>query len=309
MRKLLIRAIIGAAIIAAAGCGGKSAAKEAVAAAAADTAAMTELPLPVVPDSLQTVEARAAYVVSRFWDGMDFGGPQAVDTAFVEQNFANFISVLPLAPTECAQAAIDALMRRAAARPAALELLMTTADDYLDDPNSPMRNEEVYILFLKSWVGADYLSDEQRIRPAARLDDAMMNRPGTAAADFDMELRGGGGRTSLSRLVAAARNTLLIFYDPDCHNCHIIMTELAGIPLPEGWQIAAVDSETDRSRWEATAGALPEQWIVAFPAGATAVSDVYALPATPVFYVIDSRGTVVLKDPSPATVKALLQQN
>jgi len=300
---LISTIVLIACLLTAAGCG-----KKPVAADASDSAdpVMTELPLPAVPGSLQSVEARAAYVVAHFWDAMDFGSPQACDTAFVEQSFANYISLLPLAPPDSAQAAVDALMRRAAAYPAALELLMTTADDYLYHPNSPMRNEEVYILFLKALTCGDYLSAEQRIIPEARLADAMKNRPGSVAADFRADLRG-GGRSTLGRIAANAEMTLLIFYDPDCHNCHVILNELAEIPLPQGWQIAAVDSEPDRSRWEATCGDLPAHWTVMFPASAD-LSELYTLPASPTFYVLDRGARVVLKDPSPETVGAMLQQ-
>lgn len=303
MNNPLISTVVLIACLAAVGCGNKTAAD---AAASAADSALTELPLPVVPDSLQSVEARAAYVVAHFWDALDFGSPQARDTVFVEQGFANYISLLPLAPADSAQAAVDALMRRAAAYPPALELLMSTADDYLYHPNSPMRNEEVYILFLRALTRGDYLTPEQRILPEARLADAMKNRPGHTAADFGVDLRG-GGRSSLRRIAAAAETTLLIFYDPDCHNCHVILSELAETPLPRGWQIVAVDSEPDRNRWEATCGDLPGQWTVAFPAAAD-LSELYVLPASPTFYVIDRDATVVMKDPSPQTVKAMLQQ-
>lgn len=307
MRNILISAIALIACIATAGCRGKNTADRTSSSEISAEPVMTELPLPIVPDSLQTVEARAAYVVTHFWDCMDFSSPQAVDTAFVEQNFANYIAILPLAPADSSQAAVNTLMQRASAYPEALHLLIATADDYLDHPNSPMRNEEIYILFLKSLTDGDYLSEEQRIRPAARLEDAMKNRPGHKAADFSTDLRG-GGRSTLHRIAAKAETTLLIFYDPDCHNCHLILNELAGIPLPQGWQIVAVDSETDRSRWEATCHDLPAQWIVAYPTAATDLSELYPLPASPTFFVIDRSGTVVVKDPSPETVKAMLLQ-
>ncbi len=308
MRNILLQATIALAIcVSATGCGGKSTADRPTTAGSPTETQASELPLPAVPDSLQTVEARAAYVARHFWDGMDFGNAQATDTAFVEQNFANYTTILPIAPADSAQAAVDELLRRASANPEALSLLVATADDYLDHPNSPMRNEKTYILFLKTITGGGYLSEEKCMRYKARLEDAMKNRPGHMAADFSMDLRG-GGRSSLHKIASKAKTTLLIFYDPNCPECHQIMNELAGIELPQGWQIAAVDSETDRERWEATCGKLPAQWTVAYPTVATELSELYPLTASPTLYLIESNGTVVLKDPSPETVKAMLQQ-
>lgn len=308
MRNILLQVIIAlATCVAATGCGKKSSADRTTATGNTTETPATELPLPAVPDSLQTVEARAAYVARHFWDEMDFGSAQATDTAFVEQNFANYTTILPIAPPDSAQAAVDELLHRAAANPGALSLLVTTADDYLDHPNSPMRNEETYILFLKTITGGGYLSEEKRMRYVARLEDAMKNRPGYVAADFGVDLRG-GGRSSLHKIAAKAETTLLIFYDPDCPECHQIMNELAGIQLPHGWQIAAVDSETDRGRWEATCGKLPALWTVAYPADATKLSELYPLTASPTLYLIDHDGTVMLKDASPETIAAVMQQ-
>ena len=59
-----------------------------------------ELPLPAIPDSLTVPERRAAYVAMHFWDAMDWKDhARSLDTAFVEQNFANYLTVLPLADT------------------------------------------------------------------------------------------------------------------------------------------------------------------------------------------------------------------
>lgn len=62
---------------------------------------ITELPLPSVPSGITTTEDRAAFVARHFWDALDFrSDPLAVDTAFMEQNFANFISVLAVTPQD-----------------------------------------------------------------------------------------------------------------------------------------------------------------------------------------------------------------
>lgn len=54
----------------------------------------------------------------------------------------------------------------------------------MDDPNSPMRNEEHYILFLEALLSLPGLPEAERIRPAYRLETTRKNRPGTIAADF-----------------------------------------------------------------------------------------------------------------------------
>ena len=128
----------------------------------------SELPMPDVPDSLQSVEERAAYVVAHYWDAMDFTDRAlSLDTAFIEQNFANFAAILPMSPPDEADRAVAALVSRAGADPKAFSLIASTAEKYLDDPNSPMRDEETYIHFLRHISEAPFLSDVERIRPVS----------------------------------------------------------------------------------------------------------------------------------------------
>ena len=58
-----------------------------------------QLPLPAVPEELRSPEERAAFVSSHFWDALDFSrDSRSLDTAFIEQNFANYLAVLSGTP-------------------------------------------------------------------------------------------------------------------------------------------------------------------------------------------------------------------
>ena len=74
-----------------------------------------ELRLPVVPDTLRAPRERAAYVVEHFWDNMCFADTALCrNKAWMEQNFVNFLSVMPHAPAEAVDTAFAGLLRRAA---------------------------------------------------------------------------------------------------------------------------------------------------------------------------------------------------
>ena len=288
-------------------------------------AAAGMLPMPAIPDSLRTVEDRAAYFVTHYWDAMDFEDTSlSLDTAFVEQNFSNFIALLPVAPTAVADSAVGSLLARSAAEPRAFELLVATADNYLDHPNSPMRNEETYILFLRhllapSVVSPALLTESSRLRLEHRLEEALKNRPGTRAADFRFvtrQLTGGDGgvdgenpavavgpETTLLKSLAAARQTLVVFYDPDCEHCKEIMRQLATADLPTDVNVLAIAVETDRESWEMTAGSLPLSWTVGFATTPIVDQELYSFPAAPTLYLLDGDGTVIMKD---APVEAVI---
>ncbi len=257
-----------------------------------------ELPLPEVPDSLRDVESRAGYIALHYWDAMDFGNvARSTDTAVVEQNFANFAAIAEMAGAAAQREAVENLMDRAATNSAALSLMRSTAERYLDDPNSPMRNEELYVVFLQKMTQMAAIGDAERLRAEYRLQEAMKNRRGSVATDFGLTLRD-GRRTRLQKVVNTGdgRMTLVVFYDPDCVHCKEVMAELSERVDARRMRVLAIDAEESRERWDATKWELPAEWEAGYADGRIDEEGLYSLPASPTLYVIDDCGRVVLKD-------------
>lgn len=280
-------------------CGHTSGAKSC--AHAVETAdAGKELPLPEVPSTLVSPEERAAYVMRHFWDAMDFNDTKLCrDTAFMEQNFVNFISVFPHADKPAGGPAFSVLVTKAAPNPDALRLISGMAELYLAYPNSPMRDEEYYIMFLEQLLGVSSLPESDRLRPAYQLEMAYKNRPGTTAGDF--RFIGRDGRQS-SLHDTRGESLLLIFYDPDCGHCPEILRQVYDSPVigqnvAEGrLTVLAIYAEGNRKLWDETKDAMPRQWKVGFETGGILEKGLYSLPAMPVIYLLDRDKTVLLKD-------------
>ena len=275
-----------------------------------DSVRLKELPLPEVPQTMTHPEERAAYIIAHFWDGMDFGDTlRCRDRAFMEQNFVNYLSLFPHARRETLPPHIARLLERAAADRNCLDIINDLAEYYLDDPNSPMRDEEYYILFLEGLLRLPGLSETERIRPAYRLEMARKNRPGTKAADFTYTDREGSRRTLHS---TRAKRLLLLFYDPACYHCSQILDELSTSPIigslieNRELSVLAVYPEDDRSLWDDTKADLPQEWTVAIDESRIVERELYAFPAMPVIYLLDGKKTVLLKDPSPMQLEAFL---
>ena len=102
-----------------------------------------ELPLPQLPTGMTSPQERATFIAMHFWDAMDFNDEsKACSQGFIEQNFVNFASVLPvIGDTLLIREAVDTLMRRASANRCAYDLLLKTAETYLNEADSPMRDE------------------------------------------------------------------------------------------------------------------------------------------------------------------------
>lgn len=263
------------------------------------TAAVRELPVPVVPDSLVTPGERAAYAAVHFWDAMDFGNPaMAGDSALVEQSFSNFIALLPYADAHARQRAVTKLLDHAAAgAPGAYSMVMSVADHYLWDAESPFYSEDLYLPFV------DYAlaRDGNDVVSADRRAVIMKNRPGSKAPDFAVRTR--DGRTVSLRDYGAGVTTLLMFYEPDCDRCHAAIESMTADPALNDavaagrLRLLAVYVGDDTGAWAEHAAILPGAWQVAIDSrGRIDSDDLYTIRATPSFYLIDASGTIVLKD-------------
>lgn len=279
----------------------------------AETIRPAELPLPAIPDSIAAPERRADYLMAHFWDAMDFSDERArTDTLFLEQNFVNFIQLYGYGSPRGAREATRILLERARADETAFRLLCDIAERYLNDPNSPMRDEERYILFLEELLRTPGLPEYDRLRPSWQLETAKKNRPGMTAADFAYVTRSG----IRQRLHGTpGERLLLLFYDPDCEHCREILEQLHESrllrQLLEAGKLAvlAVYTGGDRKLWDATKEAMPQKWSVGFDLDGIPDRELYSLPAMPILYLLDRDKTVLLKDPSPLLLESYLFRN
>lgn len=234
-------------------------------------------------------------IAVHFWDNPSlFQIP--VDSVVVEQHFADFLGLLRNLSADTRSKAVDALVKNMR-QP---DLIVHYTDHYLYDPNSPMRDEELYILFARRMLGSGMLDDAGRMRMEAYLEEAVKNRPGSRAADFAYITR--GGEKATLHTTAPGRTLLLIFYDPDCTHCAETIGRLgsdAGIirQIDEGsLAVLAVYPDANTDLWQSTAGTLPERWIVGRAESPDDISDLYSIPATPVIYLLDPNRRVIAKD-------------
>lgn len=251
------------------------------------------LSLPLVPDSVPK-EEKVAYIIRHYWDTYEGQKTeQSLDQPFMEQSFSNFIAILPYGTEQDAAMAIKTLISKSAADVQAARLLAGIADDYLNHPNSPMRSEDLYVLFLREFVENKALPEDVRLRGAMMLEEVMKNRPGMKAADFRILLA--DGSCSTLHLAAAADTTAVIFYDPDCEQCNKLKERLRREPYLIRYRILAVDVMGDSKRWQQTYATLPDGWIPTF--ALEAIDDsLYHFPALPSLYLLAPDATVLVKD-------------
>lgn len=265
-----------------------------------------ELPLPEVPSSLTVPAQRADYILAHFWDAMDWTDTALRrDSIFMEINLVNFFSVAPHASAEGATRAFDQLVGRAAADPVTLRIISRLSHRYLGEPESPVHDDGAYEQMCRALITALPAESPEAVYTAFQLDNLEKNPIGAVATDFTFIDRSGARRRLLESLDPDAR-TLLVFFDPDCHDCHALASALRADATVAA-QIAAgtlqvvyispYDSHPDL--WQSYADTLPSEWIVGyFPQEDVDFDDLYYITTIPSIYLLDPGAIVVRRNAS-----------
>lgn len=282
----------------AAGCSGKQK-EETAQSSQQDSVELLEMPQ--IPSEITDPNQRADYLAIHFWDNMDFRDTlRSYNKEFLEQNFVNYASFLPYASDSLKVIdGFSTMLKKAEVDRKAYDLLMKTVDSYLYDPNSPMLNEDLYILFLRSVMQSDYLGSDEKVRLDYRLEQVSKNRPGMKAADFKFKTP--DGKVSTLRQSLPDHNLLLIFFDPECENCERILGKLQEDPVlaeniaSGNISVLAVYPGEKEESWRKKASTMPKTWTIGINDDIED-KELYYLPAMPIIYEIDKTGTVIQKD-------------
>lgn len=244
----------------------------------------TRFPYPQIPSVITTPEGRAAFLLTHYWDEVDFSQHEVSRRdALMEQGFVDFLSVFPHAETTVLQKAIKQFLSRSLVDRSRLESLTALVEDYLYHPNSPMLNETYYELFLTELLQIRTLSLSQREKFKFQRKNIQKNRVGTQAADFTFIDEAGQKKRLYD---VKAEQILLVFYDADCEECQSVLTELRThhqlheLVNQHRWKVVKVCIEGEETDPRNTA----EIW------------EKYAFRAMPTLYVLDSQHRVLLKD-------------
>lgn len=216
----------------------------------------------------------------------------------------------PQSPDSTLAAALDTV---ALADTLTYRQLCGYAEQLLDNPNSPLHNEQRLIVVLQSELRSEASDVAMRSRAADRLKLALANRPGTVAKDFEMLLTDGSS-TTLHELTAPL--ILLFLGDPSCHACGKTASWLqrqeafTGAVRSGRLMVVAVAVTPSEAEWRSRLAELPAEWTAALDKW-NYISDglSYDLRALPTLCLLDSGHRVVLKDPRPEQLVRWLQQN
>ena len=256
-----------------------------------------QFPYPAIPDVLQDEQARLGYVLEHFWTHYRFDDLSQPNRDIAEQGFADFINLMQYADSTTCSRAAQALADSITVSEQRLHHFDGLTDHYLGNPNSPLRNDVTYAHLLRALTRRLPEGDATRSRLVFRLQLVQRNQPGTPATDFEYIDRE-GRRHRLYDIESAL--TLIVFSDPECEHCHELMPRIIGSQTLQNDQrltVLNIYPDDNRQAWEADAKALPSNFLEGrSPEGEIMRRQLYALPAMPSLYLLDSQKRVLIKD-------------
>ena len=268
---------------------------------------------------------RAAYATVHFWDrftdtsrvyACDSVTVNGVPMEAVESQMGLFATLAGQLPLDEGGKAVARLYDRAEAFERkypdsnVFEQLSRLTKHYFYDPNSPVRNEDLYYHYVERLGRSDLIDTGFRMGYEWDARMCRLNRVGTPAADFSFTDTHGRLRTLYG---VKAEYTVLIFGNPGCKACMEIMEAMESTPavaaLIESGRLQVVDVYIDQEieDWKAHIAEYPASWINGYDHGYTIRTDlIYNVRGIPSIYLLDADKTVLMKDvPQEKVLEAL----
>ena len=278
----------------------------------------TALPFPDVqlPSMISGQQEALEYMAVNYWNGMtdpsrrnypsDSLLVSGVRRGDVEQKFADWTSIMEYAGNGIWSKAVGNLYDRALACERkdtvsqVFEIFVDLFQKYYYDPNSPMRNEDVYYHFVSRYASYEGLTDVEKAKYEREARLCALNRIGTRASDFRFADRR-GNITNLYDIKAEL--TLLFFSNPGCDACMNIINVLREDPVISSMvasgrlAVANIYIDEDIQAWRSYMPVYPEEWYNGFdPDMILRSNEIYAIRAIPSLYLLDSEKRVIMKD-------------
>ena len=275
------------------------------------------LPFPDVmpPEMLETPQDRAEYMAEHWWDKFaddsraypcDSTLVSGVSRDVVEQKFANWVNVLSMVDYPHAAKSVRRLYDKALkcerkdTASNVFDTFRSLVEKYLYDPNSPMRNEDLYGPYADCLSRCEFIDEGNRKAYAYDAGMCALNRVGTKAADFRFEDKNGKVR----RLYDIKADFIVLFFsNPGCVACKEIINALKGTPqidsMISAGRIAVLNIyiDEDLEAWRSYMPIYPETWYNGFDPDFVIRGDVlYNVRAIPSLYLLDKDKNVMMKD-------------
>lgn len=256
---------------------------------------------PAQAPGMSTPEQQLLYLNEHYWDTFDFADTlfiAKVDTTQMLSAFAFYTQ--QFVPDSLVSKSMSRLIKKASVSKPMLEYFMMLAETVLHDPNSQLRNDELYIPVLETLLESDLYDKYEKMPYEYDLEIARQNRIGRKANDFRYTLLSG----SAGRMYDIKADYLLLFIsNPGCPMCREVREQIKASQMitkmvEEGtMKILVIYPDEDLKAWREHLPEYPESWINGYDYGCEIDKQrLYDLKAIPSLYLLDADKRVMAKD-------------
>ena len=250
------------------------------------------------------------------WPSADSTVVNGVPVDKFEEAFASFVYLTEMTDIKDGQKAIDNLFtcteayQKADTASTVFAKMAEVAEKYYYDPNSPYRNEDLYLAYVKRLAASGLTPDSRRKSLEFDIRLCSLNPIGSPAADFRFtDIKGRSSRLYDIKV----EHTLLFFSNPGCEACKEIIESLNASEkvaqlLSEG-KLAVVNIyiDEDLDAWRSYQDFYPDSWHNGYDQDYKVRNDLlYSVRAIPSLYMLDSDKRVLMKDATPENIFAFI---
>ncbi len=282
-------------------------------------------PTPQPPSVYDETQERVTWLQMHYWDSFlsttelwpsDSTTVNGVPEDKFEESFATFVYLTEMTDIPAGRKALDRLFtltetyQKADSSSTVFARMAETAEKYYYEPNSPYRNEDLYLAYIERLAASDLTPAARRKALEFDIRLCSLNPVGSPAADFRFTDIRGRTRTLYD---IKADYTLLFFSNPGCEACKEIIENLnasekvARLIAEKKLAVVNVYIDEDLDEWRSYQDYYPDSWYNGYDPDFVIRTDLlYSVRAIPSLYMLDSGKRVIMKDATPDNVFAFI---
>lgn len=269
--------------------------------------------LPEIPSVVTDTTEQLKYLADHYWDNYNFKDTVFIHSELANHVFTGYLDLLSRLPVEISAEDIKELMEKSKADSVVCMGMFSLCEKNLYDPNSPIRNERLYMEVLRQILSWKRLNKVYKIRPEHQYELALKNRPGEAATDFKFTFANGKSKNLYD---ICADYVLVYFNNPGCGDCKRVGGLLARSNVINQLinsgklRLLSVYPDNEITEWKKNSHLFSASWINVYDKGAIIkTKELYDLRAIPTLYLLDRKKKVLLKDAPFEYIESYLNYN
>lgn len=266
-----------------------------------------------IPSVIQEKSEQREYLSLHFWDNL----PWDDSTVNITENhlrvpYYEYLQIIKDFGVSKAGKLLNDLAKKSSlsTKPISSSLL-TLFEESLNDPNSPMRHDALYLNVIEAYIQNLPVFSEDRLRLIEEREMLLKNRIGEISEDFTI-LYSDGSTSTLHNI--KSDYTLILFFEPNCRACKesIIFAEKSKIikDFQKRFISLAIYTGNNSNYLESAQSLLRNTWKVGSDLNGMITRDkLYDRRASPSVYLLDKEKKVLLKDGDMESAEKFIIEN